>query len=459
MRSLFPKIELCRWDYLAIFICSIPAFYYLGKPAIYIFDEAVYANASWDMSHGSSWLLPTNPAYNTKPPLVLWMQAISLKIFPWTEFAIRFPSALSVTGILLLITVALKRWGFEQWARIIVMVCFIGNEGFIRHHVARTGDLDAVMTFFVIGYSIIVLDAIHKKQWSNTHFVWFFFMFILAYYSKSIAGWLMMGPLGIVWLLSPIRKVLVSIKFLTALFGSFLICLSYYFLRESLQPGYLSLMFHSEFLRMFSNVMPWHEHGFGYYFRNFVTLQTYTPWIYFLASAVGYSLFILKDQFIKTHLTRWIILGLGYLLLISIPADKLEWYDAPVFPFFAMIIGVVAVHLFRNISPPFKYLWVVPIAFLFWRKLSFICKDVLPHHQFENEGYMLRTADFNSSTKIFMKVEQPEHQLQLDFYRLVKKSGGYSAGYAEVKRDLEVLTSVDQVLVGDQIIISQQENL
>src|SRR6188472_3770780 len=80
MNSLFPRFDFCRWDYIAILICSIPAFYLLGTPAIYIWDEAVYANASLDMSHGHSWWLPVQAAYNTKPPLVLWMQAISLKI-------------------------------------------------------------------------------------------------------------------------------------------------------------------------------------------------------------------------------------------------------------------------------------------------------------------------------------------------------------------------------------------
>ncbi|MEO6132402.1 MAG: hypothetical protein ABIQ02_11175, partial [Saprospiraceae bacterium] len=176
----------------------MPAFYLLGHPAIYIFDEAVYANASWNMAHGSSWLIPVNPMYNTKPPLVLWMQAISLKIFPWPEFAIRFPSAISVTGILLLMTHALKRWGFQLWARILVMVCFIGHEGFIRHHISRTGDLDAVMSLFVVGYILVALDSIHNQRWTHKHIMWFFILVIAAFYAKSIAGWMMLGPLLIV---------------------------------------------------------------------------------------------------------------------------------------------------------------------------------------------------------------------------------------------------------------------
>ncbi|MEP6795805.1 MAG: hypothetical protein ABJB16_15870, partial [Saprospiraceae bacterium] len=77
MKLLIPKIDLCRWDYITILICSVPAFYLLGSPAIYIWDEAVYANASLDMSQGHHWWVPLQAAYNTKPPLVLWLQAIS----------------------------------------------------------------------------------------------------------------------------------------------------------------------------------------------------------------------------------------------------------------------------------------------------------------------------------------------------------------------------------------------
>ena len=148
----FAFLKLTSWDYIAILICSVPAFYLLGTPAIYVWDEAVYVNASWDMAHGGSWLLPEHKEYTTKPPLVLWMQALSLKIFPWTEFAVRLPSALSVTGILLMMTFGLKRWGFDQWTRLMAMFAFVCHQGFIHHHIARTGDLDAVMTLFVTGY-------------------------------------------------------------------------------------------------------------------------------------------------------------------------------------------------------------------------------------------------------------------------------------------------------------------
>ena len=446
MNSLFPRIDFCRWDYIAILICSIPAFFLLGTPAIYIWDEAVYANSSLDMSQGHSWWVPLQDAYNTKPPLVLWMQATFLKILPWPEWAVRLPSALSVTGILVMMTLALKRWGFSQYSRIVVLISFVANEGFIRHHISRTGDLDAVMTFFVVGYSLIVLDAIYFNRWSKRHMLWFFVMIVCAFYSKSIAGWMMLGPLGIVWLLSPIRKILWTRSFILGSILSLGVCLFYYLTRQMIQPGYMDLTWKSEYLRMFKNVMPWHEHGFGYYFKNFVNLHTYFPWIFLVSGTIAYALYFLKDKPLREHTIRWIILSLGYLLLISIPAVKLEWYDAPVYPFFAMILGTVFGHLSSKI--PIRWtLWLIPLSLLLMGKMIFIIMDTHPRHPFENEGAILRQMPETDSIKVFMPVETQEHRLQLDFYRKFKSK--------KTGSEIRVLDNVNEISIQDRIIISQ----
>ena len=58
MRKIFPVIDLDYRDWVFLLIMSIPAFYLLGVPSIYIWDEAVYVNASLDMADGASWWLP-----------------------------------------------------------------------------------------------------------------------------------------------------------------------------------------------------------------------------------------------------------------------------------------------------------------------------------------------------------------------------------------------------------------
>lgn len=451
MKKLFPKINLSIRDWAALIICSVPAFYLLGTPAIYIWDEAVYANASLDMANGTSWLVPVQEDYNTKPPLVLWLQALFLLIIPSAEWAIRLPSALSVVGILWLLQVGLKRWGFDFWSRLLVMVCFVGHEGFIRHHIGRTGDLDAVMTFFVTAYCIIVLDALHFKRWSNKYMIFFFLAFIAAFYAKSIAGWMMMAPLGLVWLLSPMRKVLLQPRFIMGVALSLLTCLLYYLLREQAQPGYLALTWESEYMRIAKNVMPWHEHPASYYFTNFILLKTFTPWVFLLVGAIVYSLLLLKDIQIRKHVLLWSILGLGYMLIITFPAVKLEWYDAPAYPFFALITGVVIGHIASFVPARWQIILLLPVILVLGRKLAFIQQDIYPRHPFEHEGAMLRQATVSENTKVFMQVETHEHQLQLDFYCKIQQQKSSLL--------IQVIHSSDDVETGDEIIISQSAHL
>ena len=448
MKSWLPKFKLSIADAVSIFICSIPAFYLLGVPAIYIWDEAVYANASLDMSEGASWIVPSEPEYNTKPPLVLWLQAISLLIFSQPEWAIRLPSALAVTGILIIMTVALRRWGFSQWARILSMVAFVGHEGFIRHHISRTGDLDAVMTFFMMGYVFVVLDALHFKRWNDRHLVAFFFLLVAAFYAKSVAGLLMLAPLSLIVMLSPVRSALHSVKFWFGVFLAAVICLTYYVVREAQQPGFADISWNSDYMRMFDNIMPWHEHPANYYFKNFILLKTFTPWIFFLLAAILYDLIFIKDRILQNHLLRWIILSLGYLLLISIPAVKLEWYDAPVYPLFAMVLGVTADYLTRNFSGNLKLLWIIPIGFILWRKIDFIRTDLNPRHPLEHEGSILRDTKVTPQTKVYMPVETHEHRLQLDFYRKIML---HNTGI-----EIPVLDSLNEIQPGDHIIVRNE---
>ena len=451
MNKAIPKIKFSVADWICILICSIPAYYLLGHPAIYIWDEAVYVNASWDMAHGASWLVPVNPTYNTKPPLVLWLQALSLKVIPSAEWAVRLPSALAVSGILLMLQFALKRWGFDIWTRCLVLICFVSNEGFIRHHIGRTGDLDAVMSFFMTAYAITLLDAIVQRRWTNRHMVVFFIAVVGAFYAKSIGGWLLLGPLLFVWLLSPLRIVLIRPRFWIAGATALMACIAYYLVREMMQPGYLDLVIHSEYMRMFSNVMPWHEHGPGYYFSNFKLLGTYYPWSIVLALCTITGLFLVKDPKVKEHLLRWIILGAGFMLMITIPAVKLEWYDAPAYSWFALIIGGAMGHFVSRAPESMRWLLLIPATLMLWRKMDFLQKDQSPRHPFEYEGAMLREVKETLPNKVYMEVEHPEHRLQLDFYRkwIAEQMG----------KNVEVVDTISNVVEGDQLLISQKAAL
>ena len=106
---LFPE-QSTRW--LGLFACLLLALLYLGTssgPAIFDLTEGQYAGAVREMlDQGYAqdtagqlwrghWLVPTNDGIPRlqKPPLVYWLEAVSMQVFGVNEFGARLPNALA----------------------------------------------------------------------------------------------------------------------------------------------------------------------------------------------------------------------------------------------------------------------------------------------------------------------------------------------------------------------------
>ena len=197
--------------------------------------------------------------------------------------------------------------------------------------------------------------------------------------------------------------------------------------------------------------MPWHEHEFSYYFRNFSDLNIFYPWIWLLLAAVAIALFGIRDRIFRFHLLGWTILAFGYLTLISIPPVKLEWYDAPVYPLFAMITGCAIGYGLRKFPGYLKLVIIVPILFVMARKINFIRHDIAPRHPFEYEGAMLRKLQPSTSVKVFMRVEVPEHRLQLDFYQRIR--------LLKMGETIPIVGHASQLTSGDTVLICMENGI
>ncbi|MEZ5057307.1 MAG: hypothetical protein R2879_09760 [Saprospiraceae bacterium] len=70
---------------IVVIIISVVVLVNISNPPIRIWDEAIYANNSLEMSQGDDWFILKNNGepnlYNTKPPLMIWSQAICIKLF------------------------------------------------------------------------------------------------------------------------------------------------------------------------------------------------------------------------------------------------------------------------------------------------------------------------------------------------------------------------------------------
>lgn len=338
---------------ITIILCCIPLFAKLGVAPIYMWDEATYANNALDM------YLTHDPVvvrmegqpdlYNTKPPFVLWMETISLHLFGWNEFAIRLPSAVfALLTILVLLWFSLAVFDSVLIA-MVAMLTLVSANGYVTIHVTRSGDLDATLVFWITLYLLVFLKYLLKPGRPGLHFFLMAVGITGAFYTKGIAGWLPVPLLVIVSIadgsffnLLRQKAVYMAAAIVLLLSGS------YYLLRETMSPGYWSVVYASELMRFNNTVMSWHVQPFSFYFFNMLH-GSFTPFLYLLPFSLIMFLFEKEKILIRCLLYLW-ILSLGYFLLISYPADKLEWYDAPLYPLMSLIVAIFIYSVIKKLG-------------------------------------------------------------------------------------------------------------
>ncbi len=120
----------------------------LGAVHLFDWDEINFAEIAREMLATHNWLQPQIgyvPFYE-KPPLFMWMQAISMSVFGVNEFAARFPDALC--GILSLLTVF--RIGDRMRGRLFGLLWVLAYVGSILPHLYfRSGIIDPWFNLFI----------------------------------------------------------------------------------------------------------------------------------------------------------------------------------------------------------------------------------------------------------------------------------------------------------------------
>lgn len=162
------------FHYLIIIVVSGLFFLpYLGSVHLFDWDEINFAESAREMivSGDYSKVQINYQAFWEKPPLFIWMQAVSMKIFGVSEFAARFPNA--VFGILTLCMIyrngrAYFKGHLAHWW----VLCYLG--AITPHFYFKTGLIDPVFNFFIFLGIIQFYEALknHSGSYnSNRHFL------------------------------------------------------------------------------------------------------------------------------------------------------------------------------------------------------------------------------------------------------------------------------------------------
>jgi len=178
---------------LSYIILFIP---FLGDVYLFDWDEINFAEAAREMLVTGDWLnvrINYEPFWE-KPPLFIWLQAISMKIFGINEFAARFPNALAgLVTISILYSTVYKR--YSKQAAVFTVLMYLGS--FTSHFYFKSGIIDPVFNLFIFLSILYLIKSIETAKLSS--FIWSGFYLGLAVITKGPVAILLVGLSGLVY--------------------------------------------------------------------------------------------------------------------------------------------------------------------------------------------------------------------------------------------------------------------
>ncbi|MCB0735491.1 MAG: glycosyltransferase family 39 protein, partial [Bacteroidetes bacterium] len=348
--------KLIRFRYLPEILFTVLAvpvlFLNLGVWTVQLWDESRVITSSYEMYRDGLALIPTfqggSDIHRTLPPLLVWLQALCMHLFGPTEFAARFPSALS--GVLM-------GWLLISWSRHsigngwigflagMLAICSAGLNGF---HALHGADYEGMMIFFML----LQLRTFHGYVESNTsehRFRWFggFTLAVaLGVLTKGPQALFFFPAFGVYWLLRKGWRQ-ESVILLLSRIGLLILAMSwYYVVRELLEPGYLHWVWMNDLGGRYASAID----AAGYYPQFYwEVLQDQLHGLIYLIPATLLLIFVRKE-WRQRGILLMLIAVLLYAVIIQSASTKHEWYLLPIIPllFYLAVSGCYSLAQFLD---------------------------------------------------------------------------------------------------------------
>ena len=342
------SIHTQRWlhsgplPYLAaVIIAALPLFAHLDALPVRLWDESRLAFNALEMARGQShFLVPTYGGepemWNTKPPLLIWLQALAIRILGEGELALRLPSALAALATCLLLVRFADKWLRRAWLGVLAVGVLVTAQGYVSLHGVRTGDYEALVTLFITSYG---LAWFLYCEGGNRRMLWTAAACIAgAALTKGVGGLLPLPALALYSIFSGriLRQLRDPHLWLSMLLVAGVVA-GYYLGREAVNPGYLDAVRANELGGRYATVNESHAAPAHWYVGNLVGYR-FRPWVLWWAAGLLLGA-LSKDKLVRAA-TLFSALFCGiHLAIISSAATKLEWYDLPLYPFSALTAG------------------------------------------------------------------------------------------------------------------------
>lgn len=303
------------------------AYYQLGNAPLANWDEAWYAEVTKQIlkTHELVVLRWNNELWLEKPPMYMWLTAITATIIGLSEFSVRFVSALSGVIVIMLVAITSYRWyGFVP--SLLAFSSIALNNIFIWR--MRSGNIDTFVTLLIfLTYFVLLSTKRYKYPVLGI-------LFACIFLTKAS---LVIFPLVIFIiyeLMFKRKKIIKRYQDYLLLFGLFFLISGIW-----LYLGYLKVgpdfvtyaLFKSDQGVAHSSLL---HFNVDYIQHMYYSLQRRFFWV--LLIGAGFALFLVKKQ--KKLL---LLLLYGFLLFfqLSFTEKNNNWYLIPSMPFWSLLIA------------------------------------------------------------------------------------------------------------------------
>ena len=168
---------------------------WLGKNRLLGLDESWYADMAKGAVKGGHWFplyFQGHPFWD-KPPLIPWLQSLSLWLFGLKEWALRLPSAIAGAGALFFTWRLGALWGGSERAGFLAALALALQPHFILS--ARIATLDMPLVFCLSGFAWAWTNAFEADKKQKEKYLLLAGVFtVLAVWVKSWMGLMLLFP-------------------------------------------------------------------------------------------------------------------------------------------------------------------------------------------------------------------------------------------------------------------------
>lgn len=322
----------------------------IGSGPLWGADEQIYSEWAHHMVRTGDYLTPWSQGeinfWISKPPLNMWLMALSYQIFGFSNFASRFWSPI-FSALSLIVVYYLGKKLYNPKAGFIAIFILGTFETFFSF--ARHSMTDAPFVFFILMsiYSVVLNEESTKP---TKYMVIGGLFFGLALMTKQIEALLI--PIIIFTYLIVTKKSLrfVFSKSFTLFWGIGLIVFSPWLIYMAFNYGsdFWSWYFMYSGIHRTLNPIEGHNGDIVFYI-SYLIFNENPFWISLLPFSAGLCLYraVVKKAKADLLVILWILIVLS---IFTFAQTKLYWYILPAFPAFALTIGNMFVWLSEKVQ-------------------------------------------------------------------------------------------------------------